>query len=236
LPPPVPGGLLENFRRQFRFLSNTRATAAGFSCVALGVFLASHGHASIGAWIGFVAAFGMGGFLLARWLASPLASGTTSDRFDEAYRWRGLAEMFAFGNLGMLLGWWADAGFGPIIRDGVCLCCYTKSGVGFSLLQYANWMNFGMLLGSLPMWPRRGDWRATGHFVAMLGGMFGAMLAVEYFLSKLVVVDPIRHFYFAAAALAVAMSLGMLLACEAWRKIFNRRPATDREPVGAVEA
>ncbi len=236
LPPPVVGGLLENLRRQFHFLTNARATAAGLSCLGLGIFLAYHGHASTAAWIGFMAAFSAGGFLLSRWLASPLADGITSDRFDEAYRWRGLAEMFAFGNLGMLLGWWADVGFGPIVRDGVCLCCCTKAGAGFGLWQYVNWMNFGMLLGSLPMWPRRGDWRALGHFGAMLGGMFGAMLAAEHFLSKLVVVDPIRHFYFAAAALAVAMSLGMLLACETWRKIFARRAATSRAPVGAVEA
>jgi len=144
--------------------------------------------------------------------------------------------MFAFGNLGMLLGWWADVGFGPIIRDGVCLCCCTKSGAGIGLMQVFNWMNFGMLLGSLPMWPRRGDWRAVGHFLAMLAGMFAAMLAAEYFLSKLVVIDPIRHFYLAAAALAVAMSLGMLLACETWRKLFSRRATPAREPVGAVEA
>ena len=236
LPPPVTGGLLENLRRQFGFLSDARATAAGCSCLALGIFLAYHGHASIAAWIGFMAASGFGGFWLARWLASPLPDGRSSDRFAESYRWRGLAEMFAFGNLGMLLGWWADVGFGPIIRDGVCLCCCTKSGAAIGLLQFANWMNFGMLLGSLPMWPRGGDWRAVGHFLSMLGGMFGAMLAGEYFLSKLVVLDPIRHFYFAAAAMGVAMSLGMLLACEAWRKIFTPRPVPSREPVGAVEA
>ncbi len=236
LPPPVAGGLLENFRRQFRFLANPRATAAGLSCLGLGIFLAAQGHASIAAWIGFVAAFGAGGILLARWLASPLVDGMKSDRFDESYRWRGLAEMFAFGNLGMLVGWWADVGFGPIIRDGVCLCCVSNSGAGLSLWQFVNWMNFGMLLGAVAMWPRRADWRAIGHFVAMLAGMFGAMFAAEYFLSKLVVVNPIRHFYLAAAALAVAMSLGMLLACEAWRKIFSRPAEPGREPVGAVEA
>src|SRR5262249_40019679 len=31
--------------------------------------------------------------------------------------------MLGPGNLGMLVGWWMDAGFGPVMRDGVCLCC-----------------------------------------------------------------------------------------------------------------
>jgi hypothetical protein len=108
--------------------------------------------------------------------------------------------------------------------------------VGTGLLYFATWMNVGMLLGSLPMWPRGGDWRSVGHFAAMLGGMFAAMMLTESFLSKLVVIDPIRHFYLSAAALAVAMSLGMLLACETWRKTFARPAAPTREPVDAVEA
>src|SRR5262249_16999372 len=97
-------------------------------------------------------------------------------------------------------------------------------------------MNFGMLLGALPMWPRRAEWRAVGHFLAMLAGMFGAMLAAEHFLSKLVVLDPGRHFYLSVASLAIAMSLGMLLACEIWRKVFIRPAPAPTEPVGAVQA
>ncbi|OAI42377.1 hypothetical protein AYO41_01025 [Verrucomicrobia bacterium SCGC AG-212-E04] len=215
-----------------------RATAAGAACVALGALLAFHGTACANGWIALMTIFTVGGYLLARWLASPVAGLRTADRFAEAYRWRGLAEMFAFGNLAMLIGWWADAGFGPIIRDGVCLC--PCPGLGAGLLHYVNWMNLGMLIGSLAMWPRGGDWRAFGHFLVMLAGMFLGMIAVESFMSKLIVVDPVRHFYLAAASMAVAMGLGMLLACEAWRRTFARRTAADaREaaaPAGPIEA
>ena len=31
--------------------------------------------------------------------------------------------MLGPGNLLMLLGWWIDAGLGPVMREGVCLCC-----------------------------------------------------------------------------------------------------------------
>ena len=221
LPPPPTGGLLDNFGRHFGFLRDARATAAGAACMALGAMLAWHSTDRVTGWIALMTSFTLGGYFLARWLASPVAGVRSADRFAEAYRWRGLAEMFAFGNLAMLLGWWADAGFGPIIRDGVCLC--PCPGFGTGLLHFVNWMNLGMLIGSLSMWPRGGDWRAFGHFAVMLTGMFLGMIAVEQFMSKLVVVDPVRHFYLAAAAVAVAMGLGMLLACEAWRRLFPRR-------------
>ena len=238
--PAPPAGLLENFSRHFAFLRNVRATAAGASCLALGAMLAYHGHALPATWIVMLMGFCVAGYLLARWLALPTRAAQTADRFAEAYRWRGLAEMFAFGNLAMLIGWWADAGFGAIIRDGVCLCGCPKSAMGAGLLHFATWMNFGMLIGSLTMWPRGGDWRAFGHFLAMLAGMFGGMIVVEYFMSKLVVVDPVRHFYLTATALAVAMGLGMLLACEAWRRTFAPRAvgrATEPvTPAGPVEA
>lgn len=238
LPPPPAAGLLENLGRHIGFLRDARATAAGAACVALGVMLAWHGTARATGWAVLLTSFTLGGFLLARWLASPVSGVRTSDRFSEAYRWRGLAEMFAFGNLAMLIGWWADAGFGPIIRDGVCLC--PCPGFGPGLLHFVNWMNLGMLAGSLSMWPRGGDWRAFGHFAVMLAGMFLGMIAVEQFMSKLVVVDPVRHFYLATAAMAVAMGLGMLLACEAWRRTVARREiAASNEtsaPTGPVEA
>lgn len=238
--PPASEGMGKNFGRHFGFLRDARATAAGAACVALGALLAWHGTARATAWIVLMTSFTVGGYLLARWLASPVAGVRTSDRFAEAYRWRGLTEMFAFGNLAMLVGWWADADFGPIIRDGVCLCPCPRLALGAGLLHLANWMNFGMLVGSLSMWPRGGDWRAFGHFLVMLVGMFVGMFAVESFMSKLVVIDPVRHFYLAAASMAVAMGLGMLLACEAWRRTFARR-AVDASveaatPAGPVEA
>lgn len=47
--------------------------------------------------------------------------------------------MLTLGNLGMLVGWWADAGFGPL-ADGCCHCVY--GGLG------RPWMWVGMLVGA----------------------------------------------------------------------------------------
>jgi len=56
--------------------------------------------------------------------------------------------MLGPGNLGMVLGWWVEAGFGPVMRDGVCLCC--QSHQYFTLTGKIPWMYLGMLAGGLP--------------------------------------------------------------------------------------
>lgn len=224
------------------FLSDRRATAAGLACATLGPVLAFHGALSGQAALALIVCLVVVGVALARWLASPPAAGlfVPIDRFAESYRWRGVAEMFAFGNLAMLIGWWADAGFGPIIRDGVCLCGCPKSSMGSGLLHLFTWMNLGMLLGSLPMWPRRADANALGHFGVMLLGMFAGMVAAEWVMARFVPLDPQRHFFLTAAAIAIAMGLGMLLACEAWRRFAAPRlpspsvpEAPEPRPAGA---
>ena len=55
--------------------------------------------------------------------------------------------MLGPGNWGMILGWWADAGFSPV--GAVCHHCAAQ---GFSLWSFAAmpWMNLGMLLFGLP--------------------------------------------------------------------------------------
>ncbi len=223
-----------NWRDSFAFLSNPRALCAGLSCAALGPLLAYHGAVRGNAAFLLTAAFLLLGFLLARWLDSPVpGAGPFPDRFAASYRWRGLAEMFAFGNAAMLLGWWGDAGFGAIIRDGVCLCGCPKSNMGSGLMHVFTWMNAGMLLGSLPMWPRQPDRRALGHFGTMLAGMFAGMVGAEWVMAHFVPVDPQRHFFLTATAIAVAMGLGMLLACEAWRRLV---PVPSHAALGASES
>lgn len=59
--------------------------------------------------------------------------------------------MLGPGNLWMLVGWWADAGFGPVMREGVCLCC--QSHRYFEVGWKVPWMWVGMIAGGLPwMW------------------------------------------------------------------------------------
>jgi len=65
--------------------------------------------------------------------------------------WKRLAHMaFAmvgWGNWGMLLGWWADSGFGSI--SGGCANC-VAGGFDLGGFLHAPWMNLGMLLFGLP--------------------------------------------------------------------------------------
>lgn len=90
------------------------------------------------------------------------------------------AGMLVLGNLGMLLGWWADAGFAQLVRDGACPCC-SAEGSGFSTPGLMLW---GMLLGSMPsvFWEQRhapggAGWRWVGCLALMgLGMSAGAWL------------------------------------------------------------
>lgn len=72
------------------------------------------------------------------------------------------------GNLGMLLGWWADADFGPVMREGVCLCCQSRHY--FQIGAGIPWMHVGMLALGLPMM-----WRELPA-IRFLGGRPGSAL------------------------------------------------------------
>ena len=76
--------------------------------------------------------------------------------------------MLTLGNLGMLLGWWADNGFSPL-RDGGCQACVDAVRVGTG----APWMWFGMLVGGniamLVLGRRTLPW-GTDHVPAMFSG------------------------------------------------------------------
>ncbi len=70
--------------------------------------------------------------------------------------------MLGPGNLLMLVGWWVDAGFGPVMREGVCLCC--QSHRYFEVGWKIPWMWIGMIAGGLPwMWRSLPDLGAGGN-------------------------------------------------------------------------
>ena len=126
--------------------------------------------------------------------------------------------MIGPGNLGMLLGWWVDAGFGPVMRDGVCLCC--RSHDYFSMSGGVPWMSVGMLLGGLPPM-----WRATAALpgilprpallglsaMGMIVGMgWGGDLALGWAGPG----HP-QQFLVACAGMTLGMLAGMFFACAA---------------------
>ncbi len=131
--------------------------------------------------------------------------------------------------LGMLLGWWVEAGFQPVMRDGVCLCCsgHAYFGAGWKI----PWMPLGMLLAGMPgMWGTLSRWdgrwgriTAAGIVAAgMTAGMSGgATLALR-------IAGPMHPWQFPAVFLGmtVGMLAGMYFACAlaeaarpAWKEI-----------------
>ncbi len=86
--------------------------------------------------------------------------------------------MLTLGNLGMLLGWWADAGFVALHDRGCCNCVEAmRNGMTTS-----PWMWVGMLLfaNAAMLWlPRRSSAHGAHHAVAMYtGGNFGMVLGM----------------------------------------------------------
>ena len=91
-------------------------------------------------------------------------------------------------NLAMLVGWWADAGFGPVMREGVCLCC--SGHRFFSWGAGIPWMTWAMLAIGLPLmrdailpWPKNSFRVAIAMTLAlsMAGGMnWGASLVLRW--------------------------------------------------------
>jgi hypothetical protein len=140
--------------------------------------------------------------------------------------------MLGPGNWGMILGWWADAGFTPI-----CAACHHAAAGVFSLSGFLDmpWMNLGMILFGLPPMlleresPRPGLGRAAFGILSalgMVGGMgFGSHVFLKWF-------GPFvsQKFLLSFAGMTVGMLFGMFLFCEFGRAIslalFRRRAPT----------
>lgn len=124
--------------------------------------------------------------------------------------------MLGPGNLGMLAGWWADAGFGPVMRDGVCLCC--QSHHYFDLSGHVPWMHVGMLLSSLP-WMLRPLRRftparplAVGIAIQSVGMVLGMSYGADLALKWAGPMHPLQ-FLVAFAGMNAGMLAGMFFGC-----------------------
>ncbi|HAB15937.1 MAG TPA: cation-translocating P-type ATPase [Verrucomicrobiota bacterium] len=126
--------------------------------------------------------------------------------------------MLGPGNLGMLLGWWVEAGFGPVMRNGVCLCC--QSHHYFALTGKIPWMYLGMLAGGLPLmivgWkqlPRRLGLLPLA-LLAAVGMVFGMAWGGDGMLGLLGPLHP-HQFLGAFGGMTVGMLAGMIFTCGA---------------------
>lgn len=148
--------------------------------------------------------------LLSMRLAASIHSQRDSGSVWHAFAWMCLA-MAGPGNLGMLIGWWADAGFAPVMREGVCLCCQSRHY--FQVGAKVPWMHVGMLALGLPMM-----WRELPR-IRFLGGRPGGALLVSIAMlwgmsagadGLLKAFGPLHPHQFLIAF--VGMTLGMLVA------------------------
>jgi hypothetical protein len=116
--------------------------------------------------------------------------------------------MLTLGNLGMLFGWWADAGFAPMADSGCCHCVAAmREGVG------RPWMWLGMLVGAnvamfrlrrsdSPLPQRHALGMATGGNLGMVLGMLAGGCCVDQLT--------VASVSLAAAMSFLAMTVGML--------------------------
>ncbi|MCX6898125.1 MAG: cation-translocating P-type ATPase [Verrucomicrobia bacterium] len=133
-------------------------------------------------------------------------------------------------NWGMILGWWADAGFAPAVMG--CPCCHAAS---FSLLSFAAmpWMNAGMLLLGVPPMVfdptnlKRGLNRLSFAALSAVGMVWGMSFGDLVFMKWLGPMVP-SVFLLSFAGMTIGMLLGMFLCCELGRSIglaWRRRKA-----------
>ncbi len=132
--------------------------------------------------------------------------------------------MFTVGGLAMLAGWWADAGFAPIVREGACLCGCATSNMGLGLLARVNWMDVSMLAASFPaVFLERGKRGRWWCWAAGVAGMLIGMEAAAGLMALLPVRAPEAAFFATYGAMMFGMCTGMILACGSWQRWIRNR-------------
>jgi heavy metal translocating P-type ATPase len=112
------------------------------------------------------------------------------------------AGMLTLGNLGMLLGWWADNGFAVLHATGCCLCATTlRPWMWIGMLAFANAAMVRLARRSAPS----GDHRLA-MFTGGNAGMVAGMLAGGWVVAQF----GIASIPTAAAASFAGMTAGML--------------------------
>lgn len=180
------------------------------------------------AWLG-----GFTGTTAAGFIAIFLGAGLVTLLWSRDRIWTPAARMtmamFSVGGLAMLAGWWADAGFGAVVRDGICLCGCPDSTLGLGLLGRITWMEAGMFAAAVPgLFLERevvkGFSRRLWCWLAGLVGMLIGMQLAALVLAGLPVdaQSASAQFFLTYAAMVTGMCMGMLTACEGARRLLPR--------------
>ena len=122
--------------------------------------------------------------------------------------WKHALAMFAYGNLGMLIGWMADYNFGAILGDNLCVNV-NPQGTGIHI----SWMHVGMTIGSMPIvvFNQTKYWRI--HIFFCLFGMLVGMECVSYLLGYIQISDSSYQFGLTFLLMILGMMLGMYIGC-----------------------
>lgn len=128
--------------------------------------------------------------------------------------------MFSLGGVAMLAGWWADAGFAAVVRNGVCLCGCADSTMGLGMFAKLNWMDATMALASLQMLAFEKPGR--GRFLCWVAGLFGMLIGMEiaaWIMSHILPMEPGMLFFATYGAMMLGMSTGMVSVCAFFQRL-----------------
>jgi soluble P-type ATPase len=136
-----------------------------------------------------------------------------------------ILRMLAYGNWGMLVGWWMDAGLGQVMADGVCLCCQSRHYFNMESFD-VPWMVVGMLGFGLPgmlldprIAPKLWDKIVQG-VLSSIGMIWGMFTGADLVLNLAGPLHP-HQFLFAFAGMITGMLIGMVFFCELGRRLLN---------------
>lgn len=168
---------------------------------------------------------GVLGFGVARF-SQRIMEGTASTL---KYHWQMNVAMLAVGNWGMILGWWVEAGFVPVVGQHLMLGCCARTLAG-NAHTTIPWMYIGMVLFSLPFMVSRPE-RGQTWLMPVVGGILstvGMVAGMAYGTSiglALAGTTTVSRFLWALGSMIVGMLVGMAIGCESGRAaawLWNR--------------
>jgi hypothetical protein len=137
----------------------------------------------------------------------------------------------SLGSLGMLVGWYMDAGFHPLVGHGICLCGCADSPAGLGLVSGLHWMQSLMLascaMGAVAARGRAGIFSlsASGNLLLSCALMLAAMAAAGWAEGRLRIENPSLGLVLSYLAMAAGMACGSAVAARLPRLMSPAPPA-----------
>ncbi len=213
----------------------TRWSLAGFLILLQAPFIIYLGRLPFWPALGVALVCGILGFGIVGF-SHRIMDGTASTL---KYHWQMSVAMLAVGNWGMILGWWVEAGFAPVVGQHLMLGCCAH-GSASSAQPAIPWMYIGMVLFSLPFMVSRPE-RGQTWLMPVIGGILstvGMVAGMAYGTSiglALAGTARVSRFLWALGSMIAGMLIGMAIGCESGRAaawLWNR-PSRKQTTAGA---